>query len=58
MEMDNMRENIYSQASEALDDYIHLGYSLMKDYPGVASQAKLLVGRRDLREGRSSIGLC
>ncbi|CAJ1373101.1 unnamed protein product [Effrenium voratum] len=38
MEMDNMRENIYSQASEALDDYIHLGYSLMKDYPGVASQ--------------------
>ena len=34
--MDTMRENIYTH--NTLDEYIHLGYQLMNDYPEVAGQ--------------------
>lgn len=39
--MDTMRENIYTDTHNSLDEYIHLGYQLMNDYiiyPDVVGQ--------------------
>ena len=38
--VDTMRENIYTDTHDSLDEYFHLGYQLMNDYPDVARQVR------------------
>eukprot|EP00435_Cladocopium_sp_Y103_P050197 s502_g15.t1 len=38
--VDNMREALYSQTTETVNEYIHLGYQLLNDYPEAAEVAQ------------------